>query len=206
MSTRTVIGALSYIVVVGLALTVVLSGDAASQDITKLEKDGTITCTWIIAGRDSTTTVVVNPEGDFNVVLASAAPPEPDGGYHTDITVLDCESRKIKGQPVLLCVLRGRISKSMADPFDSYNVSTSTLSSMAGLPGTRINITVLGKRHKTFEFYGRTWTVGQDKDAPSYVVVTEKSIVGVNATQVRSRPRRSPPRTDPSCPPGSSAP
>lgn len=152
---------------------------ANAQDQTKLEEDGTITCTWSFSNDKKKGTIILEPASNPKIIFSDKLPDEPEDGYHNDLIVIYSEVSDHQGVPTLKAIVYGKVTKSMADPFDSNDVTTSKVSPLAGLPGSRIEISNLAKDEKEFHYYNKNWTA-IDVENPAYIIVLENSIVGVN--------------------------
>lgn len=93
---------------------------------------------------------------------------------HTDVKILSVEGETEQNEPIILCA--GKITYLTEGPFSGK------MRSLAGLPGTRLNISPLATNKQELHFLGKFWSPKADKPAVILITTNEIQVLNVEIT------------------------
>jgi len=152
------------------------------QDEIMIGPVGSVTSVWVTSKYDTLREGILKAVGDYNIVMVDRLTDIAEEEYHTDITITNQDFGIKNGLGYLMIKYYGKYTFTCIPKSIYYlrEKREKEIDVIAGLSGTRMEITKFKENLQTLEFYQRKWKPKSGNNNPSYIIIIYDSIIGVN--------------------------
>ena len=152
------------------------------QDEIMIGPVGSVTSVWVTSKDDTLREGILKAVGDYNIVMVDRLTDIAEEEYHTDIIITEQDFGIKNDRGYLMIKYYGKYTFTCVPKSIYYlrEKRKTEIDVIAGLIGTRMEITKFREGHQTLEFYQRKWKPMSGNENPSYIIIRDDGIVGVN--------------------------